>query len=297
MIALSGMKSAGDRAKIEAGVVLSGIQPKRGNCPRRQHGENTLALIKTSNPALGENTFRNISGGGYGGMIDAADRMSLNGTVNKTGILLVCAIATSAWTWSRFLESRDMSDVAPLMMGGLIGGLVFAMITIFKKEWSAVTAPIYALLEGLVLGGLSSLLEMRYPGIAIEAVSLTFGTLFVLLILYRSGVIRVTQKFRIGIIAATGGIALFYLLEMVLGMFGVRFAAINNSSPISIAFSLFVVAIAALNLVLDFDFIERGVQYGAPKYMEWYGAFGIMVTLVWLYLEILNLLSKTRSRN
>ncbi|MGA3046417.1 MAG: Bax inhibitor-1/YccA family protein [Terracidiphilus sp.] len=256
-----------------------------------------MALIKTSNPALGENTFRNISGGGYGGMIDAADRMSLNGTVNKTGILLVCAIATSAWTWSRFLESRDMSDVAPLMMGGLIGGLVFAMITIFKKEWSAVTAPIYALLEGLVLGGLSSLLEMRYPGIAIEAVSLTFGTLFVLLILYRSGVIRVTQKFRIGIIAATGGIALFYLLEMVLGMFGVRFAAINNSSPISIAFSLFVVAIAALNLVLDFDFIERGVQYGAPKYMEWYGAFGIMVTLVWLYLEILNLLSKTRSRN
>jgi uncharacterized YccA/Bax inhibitor family protein len=291
------MKFAFDRTKIEAEVGLSRIQITRKNWPHRQNGENTLALMKTSNPALGENTFRNISGGGYGGMIDAADRMSLNGTVNKTGILLICAIATAAWTWSRFLQSRDMSDVAPLMMGGLIGGLIFAMITIFKKEWSAVTAPIYALLEGLVLGGLSSLLEMRYPGIAIEAVSLTFGTLFVLLLLYRTGVIRVTQKFRIGIFAATGGIALFYLMEMVLGMFGIRFAAINSSSPIGIGFSLFVVAIAALNLVLDFDFIEQGVQYGAPKYMEWYGAFGIMVTLVWLYLEILTLLSKTRSRN
>jgi uncharacterized YccA/Bax inhibitor family protein len=291
------MKFAGDRTKIEAEVALSRIQIARRNCPHLQNGENTLALMKTSNPALGENTFRNISGGGYGGMIDAADRMSLNGTVNKTGILLICAIATAAWTWSRFLVSRDMNDVAPLMMGGLIGGLIFAMITIFKKEWSAVTAPIYALLEGLVLGGLSSLLEMRYPGIAIEAVSLTFGTLFVLLILYRTGVIRVTQKFRIGIFAATGGIAVFYLLEMVLGMFGIHFAAVNNSSPIGIGFSLFVVAIAALNLVLDFDFIEQGVQYGAPKYMEWYGAFGIMVTLVWLYLEILTLLSKTRSRN
>jgi uncharacterized YccA/Bax inhibitor family protein len=256
-----------------------------------------MPLMKTSNPALGENTFRNMSGGGYGGIVDVANRMSLNGTVNKTGILLVCAIATAAWTWHVFLQSRDMADVAPLMIGGMLGGFVFALVTIFKKEWAPVTAPIYALLEGLVLGGLSSMLELRYPGIAIEAVSLTFGTLFVLLLIYRTGVIKVTQQFRIGIFAATGGIALFYLMEMVLGMFGVRFAAINGSSPIGIAFSLFVCAIAALNLVLDFDFIERGVQAGAPKYMEWYGAFGIMVTLVWLYLEILNLLSKMRSRN
>jgi uncharacterized YccA/Bax inhibitor family protein len=256
-----------------------------------------MALMKTSNPALGENTFRNVSGGGYGGITDAVDRMSLNGTVNKTGILLVCAIATAAWTWHVFLQSRAMADVAPLMIGGMFGGFVFAMITIFKKEWAPVTAPIYALLEGLVLGGLSSMLELRYPGIAIEAVSLTFGTLFALLLIYRTGVIKVTQQFRIGVFAATGGIALFYLMEMVLGMFGIQFTTINGSSPIGIAFSLFVVAIAALNLVLDFDFIERGVQAGAPKYMEWYGAFGIMVTLVWLYLEILNLLSKVRSRN
>ena len=159
------------------------------------------------------------------------------------------------------------------------------------------TAPVYALLEGLVLGGLSAVLEMRYPGVAIEAVGLTFGTLFVMPLAYRSGMIRVTDKSRLGIVAATGGIAVFYLMEMVLSFFGVHFAAINGSGAIGIGFSLLVVAIAALNLVLDFDFIEKGVQFGAPKYMEWYGAFGIMVTLVWLYLEILRLLSKMRSRN
>jgi len=256
-----------------------------------------MALMKTSNPALSENTFRNLSGAGYGGSADVTGSMTLNGTVNKTGILLILAIATAAWTWHLFLQSRDYADVMPLMLVGLIGGLIFAMVTIFKKEWSPVTAPIYALLEGLVLGGISAALELRYPGIAIQAVSLTFGTLFVLLLAYRSGLIKVTQKFRLGIIAATGGIMVFYLLEMLLGFFGIRFAAINGSGVIGIGFSLFVVAIAALNLVLDFDFIERGVQFGAPKYMEWYGAFGIMVTLVWLYLEILRLLSKIRSRN
>jgi uncharacterized YccA/Bax inhibitor family protein len=183
------------------------------------------------------------------------------------------------------------------MLGGLVGGFICAMVTVFKKEWSPVTAPIYALLEGLVLGGLSAVVDLRYPGIAMQAVALTFGTLFVLLLAYRSGMIKVTQKFRLGIIAATGGIMVFYLLEMALGFFGIHFIAVNGSGPIGIGFSLLVVGIAALNLVLDFDFIEQGVQYGAPKYMEWYGAFGIMVTLVWLYLEILRLLSKMRSRN
>jgi uncharacterized YccA/Bax inhibitor family protein len=255
-----------------------------------------MALMKTSNPALGENTFRNLAGTGYGGSIEAAGRMTLRGTVNRTGILLVCAIASAAWTWHLFLQSRDFADVAPLMVVGLVGGFICAMVTVFKKEWSPVTAPIYALLEGLVLGGLSAAMDLRYPGIAMQAVALTFGTLFVLLLAYRSGLIQVTQKFRLGIIAATGGIMVFYLLEMVLGFFGVRFVAINGSGPIGIGFSLIIVAVAALNLVLDFDFIERGVQYGAPKYMEWYGAFGIMVTLVWLYLEILRLLSKMRSR-
>jgi uncharacterized YccA/Bax inhibitor family protein len=171
------------------------------------------------------------------------------------------------------------------------------MVTIFKKEWAGVTAPIYALLEGLALGGISAMFELRFPGIAIEAVGLTFGTLFVMLLLYRTRIIQVTQKFRLGVVAATGGIFFFYLLEMILGFFGVRFTSINGSGVIGIGFSLIIVGVAALNLVLDFDFIERGVQAGAPKYMEWYGAFGIMVTLVWLYLEMLRLLSKLNSRN
>jgi len=256
-----------------------------------------MALFKTSNPALGDKTFENLSRAQYGGVIDESTQMTLNGTVNKTGILLVCAIATAAWTWHTFLQSRDFADVAPMVFGGAIGGFILAMVTIFKKEWSPVTAPIYALLEVLFLGGLSALLDLRYPGIAMQAVGLAFGTLFVMLLAYRSGLIPVTAKLRMGIIAATGGIALLYVLEMLLGFFGIQFVTINGSGPIGIAFSLFVVAIAALNLVLDFDFIEKGVQYGAPKYMEWYGAFGIIVTLVWLYLEILRLLTKLNRRN
>jgi uncharacterized YccA/Bax inhibitor family protein len=253
-----------------------------------------MAIFKTSNPALGQNTFRDAQ---YGGMIDATDRMTLSGTVNKTGILLICAMASAAWTWHLFVQSRDAATVAPLMMLGLFGGLICALVTTFKKEWAAVTAPLYALLEGLALGGISAVLEVRYPGLPMEAVGLTFGTLLALLLAYRTGLIKVTNKFVLGVAAATGGIFLFYMLEMVLGFFGIRFMAVNGAGPIGIGFSLIVVAIAALNLVLDFAFIEQGVQQGAPRYMEWYGAFGIMVTLVWLYIEILNLLSKMRSRD
>jgi uncharacterized YccA/Bax inhibitor family protein len=256
-----------------------------------------MALMKTSNPALSSKTFTDLASGQYGGAIDAANRMTLSGTVNKTGVLLICAIATAGWTWHAYLQSHDMSDVALPMLVGLFGGLIVSMVTIFKKEWAPVTAPIYALLEGMVLGGFSAVLDQRYPGIGIQAVGLTFGTLFVLLLAYSSGLIKVTQKFRLGVVAATGGIFLFYVLQMMLGFFGIQFTSINGSSIFGIGFSLVVVAVAALNLVLDFDFIEQGVQVGAPKYMEWYGAFGIMVTLVWLYLEILRLLSKLRSRN
>jgi uncharacterized YccA/Bax inhibitor family protein len=256
--------------------------------------------MKTSNPALSGDTFRGQYGSQYGGMgslVDAANRMTLAGTVNKTALLLLCAIATAAWTWHLFMLERDMAAVMPLMVVGMIGGFIFALVTTFKKQWAPVTAPIYALLEGLVLGGLSAIMDLRYPGIGIQAVSLTFGTLFVLLLAYRSGLIRVTQKFRLGVIAATGGIMVFYLAQMLLGFFGVQFFSINGSGLIGIGFSLIVVAVAALNLVLDFDFIEQGVQAGAPKFMEWYGAFGIMVTLVWLYIEILRLLSKLQRRN
>lgn len=247
-------------------------------------------LIRTSNPALSAKAFQ---GEGVG----TGEAMTLKGTINKTGLLLLCAVGTAAWTWNIFMHAENAQSVLPLMLIGGIGGFIFALVTIFKKTWSPVTAPVYALLEGLVLGGISAMFEMRYHGIAIKAVSLTFGTMFVLLLAYRSGLIPVTQKFKLGIIAATGGIALFYLAEIVLGFFGIHFTAVNGAGPIGIAFSVFVVIIAALNLVLDFDFIENAVAAGAPKYMEWYGAFGLMVTLIWLYLEILRLLSKLSSRD
>ncbi len=247
-------------------------------------------LMRTSNPALNEQVFR-------GEHAVLGDAMTVQGTVNKTGILLLCAVATAAWTWNIFLHSRSPQAVAPMALVGVIGGLIFAFATIFKKTWAPVTAPIYALLEGLVLGSISAILEVRFPGIAIQAVSLTFGTMVALLLAYRSGMIRVTDKFRLGIVAATGGIAVFYVIEIILGFFGVHFTAVNGSGAIGIGFSIFVVIIAALNLVLDFDFIESGARAGAPKYMEWYGAFGLMVTLIWLYFEILRLLSKLRSRD
>jgi uncharacterized YccA/Bax inhibitor family protein len=246
-------------------------------------------LMRTSNPVLNEKRFEGVAELGGG--------MTLEGTVNKTGLLLVCAIATAAWTWHLFNQEHSAAAVLPWLWIGSIGGFVCAMVTVFKKEWSPVTAPAYALLEGLALGSISAILEVRFPGIAIQSVSLTFGTLLVLLLAYRSGLIPVTQNFRLGIVAATGAIMLFYLLQFVLGFFGVHFTSINGSGPIGIGFSLIVVGIAALNLVLDFDFIESGVRMGAPKYMEWYGAFGLMVTLVWLYLEILRLLTKLRGRD
>ena len=246
-------------------------------------------LMRTSNPVL--------SGKRFAGSATFGESVTVQGTVNKTGLLLLCSIATAAWTWNIFMQTHSPAAVLPYLWIGTIGGFVFALITTFKQAWSPVTAPAYALLEGLALGAISSVLELRFPGIAIQSVSLTFGTLLVLLFAYRSGLIPVTQKFRLGVVAATGGVMVFYLLQAVLGFFGVHFSSINGSSPIGIGFSLIVVGIAALNLVLDFDWIEQGARMGAPKYMEWYGAFGIMVTLVWLYLEIVRLLTKIRGRD
>ncbi len=249
-------------------------------------------LMRTSNPALSSDAFRT-------GEATFGESMTVSGTVNKTGILLILCVATAAWTWNRFFNAppeEAMQTMGPALAIGGIGGFIVAIVTIFKKEWAGITAPIYALLEGLVLGGISAMLETRYHGIAIQAVSLTFGTLLIMLLAYRSGLIKVTERLRLGIVAATGGIAVFYFLQFILGFFGVHFTAINGSSPIGIGFSLIVVAVAALNLVLDFDLIENGARVGAPKYMEWYGAFALMVTLIWLYFEILRLLSKFRSR-
>jgi uncharacterized YccA/Bax inhibitor family protein len=245
-------------------------------------------IFRTSNPALNEKAFQ--------GQVAVEEAMTLQGTVNKTGLLLLCVVVTAAWTWG-LSHSNEPDAALPWMMGGLLGGLVVALVTIFKKNWAPVTAPIYALLEGLALGGISALFEKAYPGVAIQAVGLTFGTLFVMLLAYKTGIIKATQGFKIGVIAATGGIAVFYLVEMALSIFfHVQVPAVNGSGFWGIAFSLFVVIIAALNLVLDFDMIETGVRYNAPKYMEWYGAFGLMVTLIWLYLEILRLLAKARRR-
>jgi uncharacterized YccA/Bax inhibitor family protein len=246
--------------------------------------------MRTSNPALNDKVFRGLPAA-------LGETMTLEGTVNKTGILLLCAVGTAAWTWHLARNPATMPLTYLLLLVGVFGGLIFALVTTFKRSWAPVTAPAYALLEGLALGGISASFELRYPGIAIESVCLTFGTLFVLLLAYRSGMIKVTQKFRLGVVAATGAIFLFYVVEMVLGFFGIHFVAVNGSGLMGIGISLVIVIVAALNLVLDFDFIESGVAAGAPKYMEWYGAFGLMVTLVWLYLEMLRLLAKIRSRD
>ena len=214
--------------------------------------------------------------------------------MNKSAVLLLLVLLSSVWTWRLYYTAAGSLGV--WIFGGAIGGFIVAMITVFKKQWAAMTAPLYALLEGLVLGGISSMLEGSYPGIVIQAVGLTFGTLFGLLFAYKSGMIKATENFKLGVVSATGGIAVVYMVTMLLGFFGIRMPYIHESGMIGIGFSLFVVIIAALNLVLDFDFIESVAAQGAPKYMEWYGAFGLMVTLIWLYIEILRLLSKMRER-
>ncbi len=243
--------------------------------------------MNTSNPILKSEAFA-----GERAMAGQAV-MTIQGTVNRTAILLALLLLGSSWTWGRAMAGGPVQGA---MLLGVFGGLVVAMVTVFKKSWAPVTAPIYAALEGLALGGISAMLEISYPGIVIQAMALTFGTLAALLLAYTSRLIPVTQNFRLGIVAATGGIALVYLASIVLGFFGIRMPFLYNSSPLSIGISLVITIVAALNLVLDFDFIEQGTQGRLPKYMEWYAAFGLMVTLVWLYMEMIRLLSKIRRR-
>ncbi len=242
--------------------------------------------MRTGNPALSDNTFT-----GVGRLARSEAAMTVQGTANKAILLLLCVLVTASWIWS-----MNPQVVAPWLAVGAIGGLIVALVTVFKQTWAPVTAPLYALLEGLIIGGISALFEAQFPGIVIQAAGLTLGTCLAMLLAYKSGMIRATENFKLGVVAATGGIALFYLLTIVLGFFGIRMPLMYQSSWVSIGFSLFVVVIAALNLVPDFDFIEQGAAQGAPKYMEWYGAFGLMVTLIWLYLEMLRLLAKLRSR-
>jgi uncharacterized YccA/Bax inhibitor family protein len=253
--------------------------------------------LRSGNPALSADTFRGPSRvvGANSGV------MTVQGTVNKTGLSLLILMATATWTWNLasggpMATEYNPAAAAPWTMVGAIGGFIVAMVTIFKKEWAPATAPAYAALEGLALGGISVAFESRYPGIASQAVFLTFGTLGALLLAYRSGLIKATENMKLGIVAATGGIALIYLVSFVMSFFGTSIPLIHSSGTFGILFSVAVVTVAALNLVLDFDFIEQGAEAGAPKYMEWYGAFGLMVTLVWLYMEILRLLSKLQER-
>jgi uncharacterized YccA/Bax inhibitor family protein len=243
--------------------------------------------MRTSNPALNAKTFERF------GPIAAGEGMTIEGTVHRAAFLLLILMATATWTW---METFIGTPIQGYLWGGLLGGFAVALVTIFKPSWAPLTSPVYAALEGLALGAISATFEATYHGIVIQAVALTFGTLLALLLAYRSGLIPVTQNFKLGIVAATGGIAIFYLVAIALSFFQIRIPFLHEGSWLGIGFSLFVVVIAALNLVLDFDFIEKGAELGAPKYMEWYGAFGLMVTLIWLYLEILRLLSKLRSR-
>ena len=251
--------------------------------------------MRSGNPALGESTFLDL---GTGAVVrNDAGTMTLNGTVNKTAFLLVLTLVAAMYTWSRFFAG-DVAGLMPFIWGGMIGGLVVALVTVFKKEWSPFTAPLYAVLEGLAIGAISAVFEQRFPGIVMQAVGLTFGTLAALLLAYRSGLVRATENFKLGVVAATGGIMLLYLVNIGMRLFGFDgMGFIHDSSWLGIGFSAVVVVVAALNLVLDFDFIEQGVEHGAPKYMEWYAAFGLLVTLIWLYLEILRLLAKLQSRD
>tara|TARA_B100000575_G_C23111058_1_gene641820 strand:- start:588 stop:1325 length:738 start_codon:yes stop_codon:yes gene_type:complete len=238
--------------------------------------------LRSGNPVLSKSTFTNIG--------SLSEKMTINGTVNKTAISLLLLVGTGYLTFTTI-------NPGLLIFCG-IGGLIVAIITVFKKEWAPITVPIYAILEGGLLGGVSFMYNSLYDGIVTNAIFLTVGILLSLLTAYKSGYIKATENFKLGVFAATGGIAIVYLINFVMSFFGSSMGVmqIDNASPMSIGFSVIVVIIAALNLVLDFDFIEEGAEKGAPKYMEWYGAFGLLVTLIWLYLEILRLLAKLNSR-
>ena len=239
--------------------------------------------LRSGNPTLTNNTFKNIA-------FSDNNRMTLEGTVNKTIVALLILFFSAGYSYN--------SGESSFVWMGFIGGFILALVTIFKKQWSPYTVPLYAIFEGFALGGISYIYESMYTGIVQQAVFLTFGIFGSLLFAYKTRIIKPTENFKLGLFAATGGIFLVYLISMIMSFFGSGLPIMNpqNASLISIGFSLFVVVIASLNLVLDFDFIEEASEVGSPKYMEWYGVFGLLVTLIWLYLEILRLLAKLNSR-
>lgn len=253
-----------------------------------------MAIFKSGNPTLTQKMFdKSMS-------IEASVQgtMSVRGAINKFGFLMLMVIAGAAYNWHMF-EQGQTNTMYILLMTGVFGGLITALAISFKPNWASYLAPLYGLLEGLFIGGISAVMNAafakQYPGLVMQAVGLTFGVAIAMFLLYNFRIIKATEKFKSVIIASTLGIGIFYLLTMVLRLFGVNVSFMYDSSWLSIGISLFVVAIAALNLIMDFDMIEQGAERGAPKFMEWYGAFGLLVTMVWLYLEILRLLSKLAS--
>lgn len=248
--------------------------------------------MKTSNPALSIETF---NGFGY---VRVGDTMTIQGVIIKTALLALICVLSAGWMWMQLFKGNvESSTFSTLMTTGALGGFALGLATAFRPTWSSITAPFYALMQGLFIGGAAALLESSFPGIAIQAAMLTIGTLLSMLGCYQSGLVRPTEKFKMGVFAATGGIAFVYLTAFILSLFGIQPFFLYGSGLFSIGVSLFVVVIAALNLIIDFDTIEQSTRRGAPKYMEWYSAFALMVTLIWLYVEFLRLLSKMRSRD
>ncbi len=260
-------------------------------------------MMRSGNPTLNDKIFSSETTS-----LMSDDAMTIQGTVNKTAILLFLLMITAYYTWNGMMSTFTPDSYGQAVQGegfspiwmavGGIGGFVCAIVLMFKKTWAPILAPAYALLEGLLLGGVSAMYEIKFGGIVFQAVGLTFCILFSLLFLYKTGLIKATENFKLGIAAATGGIFVIYMIGFVMSFFGASIPMIHESGPIGIGFSVIVCAIAALNLVMDFDFIENASESGrTPKYMEWYGAFGLLVTLIWLYLELLRLLSKLQNRD
>jgi uncharacterized YccA/Bax inhibitor family protein len=254
-----------------------------------------MAIFKSSNPVLSDKKFRDTV---LDEVVSHENTMTVKGTLQKFGFLFLMVMGTAFYSWKEFAEG---GNVQPLIWTGALGGLVIAIVIMFKKEWSPYLAPAYALLEGLFVGAISAYYDFAFaayaPNIIMNAVGLTFGTCIAMYLLYTFRIIKATAKFKAIVVTATAGIAIFYLITLALSMFGITIPFLHESSPLGIGFSIFVVALAALNLILNFDMIENGVEMGAPKYMEWYSAFGLLVVIVWLYLEILRLLSLLSGRD
>lgn len=257
-----------------------------------------MNLTRTSNPIFGKSTFANTVTSA------AEDRMTLNGTINKTALVILFVIASAFYTWQKFFEAFDpafpaaaISSIKLYLILGGIGGFITAIIATFAPRQSGYLTPVYAIFEGMFLGGLSAMFEANYPGMVIRAVALTFAVFLGMLLIYRQRIIKVTGKFRKGMFAALFGIMVVYLGSWIASLFGVNMTFLSGNGTFALVFSLIVTGISAFSLLLDFDAIEQGVAYGAPKYMEWYSVFGLLVSLVWLYVNILRLLSIFASRD